>query len=315
MFSYKASLASILFTAALATNPRNSTLNESSAFDWDRVTPTPQLVYHDCYDTFQCARLEVPLDWHNTSDSRRAAIAIIKLPAAVPENDTSFAGTVVANPGGPGGSGVYQGLQSSTLLQAVIDKPNHRHYEIVWFDPRGINHSTPASECFESDLTRAAWTIENMGTGGMNGVGPGGVAKGSMAYKLALNKGFAAHCTNYENKHGPALAYVGTASVARDMVEIVDRIDEHRNSRRNNGTSSALGSDYELDKRYLANTTVPRIQYIGFSYGTVIGNYFASMFPGRVERMVLDGVLDAVDYTTGPVSIRASLGSPARCHT
>ncbi|KAK5991613.1 hypothetical protein PT974_09898 [Cladobotryum mycophilum] len=44
----------------------------------------------------------------------------------------------------------------------------------------------------------------------------------------------------------------------------------------------------------------PRLQYIGFSYGTVLGNYFASMYPGRVQRMILDGVTDAVDWTHGP---------------
>lgn len=34
----------------------------------------------------------------------------------------------------------------------------------------------------------------------------------------------------------------------------------------------------------------------GISYGTVIGSTFASMFPDRVGRMILDGVLDAEQY-------------------
>lgn len=41
----------------------------------------------------------------------------------------------------------------------------------------------------------------------------------------------------------------------------------------------------------------PMLQYLGFSYGTFLGNTFGSMFPDRVKRMVLDGVVDATDYT------------------
>lgn len=39
-----------------------------------------------------------------------------------------------------------------------------------------------------------------------------------------------------------------------------------------------------------------RLWCYGISYGTVIGTTFASMFPDRVGRMVLDGVLDAEQY-------------------
>ncbi|KAK0460830.1 TAP-like protein-domain-containing protein [Armillaria novae-zelandiae] len=39
-----------------------------------------------------------------------------------------------------------------------------------------------------------------------------------------------------------------------------------------------------------------KLQYWGFSYGTVLGATFASLFPDRIERMVLDGVVDAENY-------------------
>ncbi|CAI4216132.1 unnamed protein product [Parascedosporium putredinis] len=42
-----------------------------------------------------------------------------------------------------------------------------------------------------------------------------------------------------------------------------------------------------------------RLQYMGFSYGTLLGNTFASMFPGRVGRMIIDGVCDSEDYMAG----------------
>lgn len=39
-----------------------------------------------------------------------------------------------------------------------------------------------------------------------------------------------------------------------------------------------------------------RLWCYGISYGTVIGTTFASMFPDRVGRMILDGVLNAEQY-------------------
>ena len=35
-----------------------------------------------------------------------------------------------------------------------------------------------------------------------------------------------------------------------------------------------------------------RLTYLGFSYGSHIGNTYANLFPGRVRAMVIDGVID-----------------------
>ncbi|KAJ8516392.1 hypothetical protein ONZ45_g6288 [Pleurotus djamor] len=39
-----------------------------------------------------------------------------------------------------------------------------------------------------------------------------------------------------------------------------------------------------------------KISYWGLSYGTILGATFATLFPDRIERFILDGVLDAKDY-------------------
>lgn len=286
-------------------------------FDWANITPTRHLEYHDCFGEFKCARLEVPLDWLNETDTRTVAIAMIKLPAVVPDDDAAFGGSIFTNPGGPGGSGVgFVRAGSGHQLQSVVDKPGRRHYEIVSFDPRGVGASTPAVNCYRQNvLARDADMLEARGQGGLD--------RGlfAVSYGLALTDGVARRCQESEELLGEEiLAYVGTANVARDMVEMIDRIDQLRSSdfpepQGDGGETRETAPREELRKRHAHDGRQkgqePRLQYIGFSYGTALGNYFASMFPGRVGRLVLDGVLNIHDYAKGPVC--SSNASRATC--
>ena len=79
------------------------------------------------------------------------------------------------------------------------------------------------------------------------------------AAALQADKDFAAGC---QEMSGKILPYVDTPSVARDM----DRI------------RAALGDS--------------KLSYLGFSYGTYIGEWYAHLFPTHVRALVLDGVLD-----------------------
>jgi len=67
---------------------------------------------------------------------------------------------------------------------------------------------------------------------------------------------------------GPLLAHISTADTVRDM----DRLRE------------LLGEE--------------TITYAGLSYGTMIGQTYANMFPERVRAMMLDGIVEPVAYTT-----------------
>lgn len=251
-----------------------------AAFDWDSIDPNTDIEYHDCHGEYKCARLELPMDWlapdNSTEDDRTVAIAMIKLPAAVPTNDSSYAGPVFFNPGGPGGSGVEALLGMGPYLQSRIDKPGQKHYDIISFDPRGVGFTTPTVNCYVNDgLARSIAELESRQTFQMRS----GLYD-PLPYSLALARAFGQRCEGQD-----VLPYVGTPSVARDMVAMVDKIAAKEERR---------------------TEALPRIKYLGFSYGTVLGNAFASLFPGRVGRLVLDGVSNANDYTTGPVSYHPS---------
>jgi len=65
-----------------------------------QILPSKTLVYHPCYNGLRCARLELPLDWQNTTESAQTvAIALLKIPARVPVTDARYGGSIFINPG------------------------------------------------------------------------------------------------------------------------------------------------------------------------------------------------------------------------
>ncbi|KAF2757953.1 alpha/beta-hydrolase [Pseudovirgaria hyperparasitica] len=256
------------------TNPLSKRDDE---FNWTSIHPTPDLQYHDCYTTFKCARLQVPLDWSldaptNLTTNTSFAIAIVTLPATVPATDPSFGGTIVTNPGGPGGSGTDFGLSSSTRLQQILE--GEKHYEILSFDPRGVYRTTPTLDCYEGDVaTRLVEILQTRGVGRI-GEEPDGVRDRYLMAQAASRL-----C---EEVTANVLPHISTASVARDMVEIVDRVEELRRTETNRTA-----------------TEVPRLNLLGISYGSALGMTFSAMFPERVGKVMIDGILDIDDYTSG----------------
>jgi pimeloyl-ACP methyl ester carboxylesterase len=77
---------------------------------------------------------------------------------------------------------------------------------------------------------------------------------------------FAEGC--YESRQDTG-RFIGTPFVARDMISIVDALDQG-----------------------------PKLNFWGTSYGTVLGQVTASIFPERIGRMLIDANLKADDYAT-----------------
>ena len=66
-------------------------------------------------------------------------------------------------------------------------------------------------------------------------------------------------------------------------------------------------ADTVRDLDYLRGLVGDRqLTYLGVSYGTLIGQTYANMFPRRVRAMVLDGVVDPVAFTTSVQAVIAN---------
>lgn len=101
-----------------------------------------QLDWQNCGGGFECAALAVPLDYENPfKDS--ISISVIRLVA----NENTL-GSLVLNPGGPGGSGI----QYARAAEYVVSEQVLNNYDIVGFDPRGVGQSTPV-ECLDDVQT------------------------------------------------------------------------------------------------------------------------------------------------------------------
>lgn len=257
----------------------------TSEFDWDAVEPSLDLRYSPCYNGFQCARLLVPLDWLNTASvNETIALAIAKLPATVSSDDESFGGTLIVNPGGPGGSGVTHAIRNGHYMQNMVD--GEKHFEILSFDPRGVAHSTPTADCYSNELARTASTWQGHGFANFD------ASAENLKYQKAFATARGLQCAKPGTNGYAIQDYMSTASVAHDMVRIIDEIEKlHQHTIAQSGRKPQKPLTTK-------DTDVARLQYYGTSYGTILGNTFMSMFPGRVKRMILDGVAVAEDWMT-----------------
>jgi pimeloyl-ACP methyl ester carboxylesterase len=105
----------------------------------------PFIVWSNCTlndpDGLDCGQIQVPLD-HNKPEGERITLAIARLKAP----SESRQGSLVYNPGGPGGSGTKVVLGVAQLQNSsfpFFSSALLSHYDIIGLDPRGVGLSTP----------------------------------------------------------------------------------------------------------------------------------------------------------------------------
>ncbi|KAJ3524076.1 hypothetical protein NM688_g8626 [Phlebia brevispora] len=223
-------------------------VQENAESIWNKLPPSSvkHISWRSCYEHFYCARLGVPLDYASNG-SVQASVAMIKLPRSSRTYLLSVSTLVVTlAAGGPGTSGVNFLLSRGVRIREVLGGG----HDLISFDPRGVGRSTPRIAVFPDPAEEATWNtnsqqapLPNMTADAISRIHARALVYNAIA----------------ETRLQGAADYVGTAAVARDMLNIV----------------KAHGRTM--------------LHFWGFSYGTIIGATFAAMFPHNVGRMVLDG--------------------------
>jgi pimeloyl-ACP methyl ester carboxylesterase len=212
-----------------------------------------KLRWSSCHHSFQCTRLLVPFDYQRPA-WRRFSLPVIRLPATDPQ---ARIGSLLVNPGGPGGSGVQYALGARTQISAAV----RARFDVVGFDPRGVGGSIPAVSCLTGpELDKFFETSDTP------------VTAAQRAIVVSQSKLFARGC---EQHSGALLPYVGTANSARDMDVL----------------RAALGD--------------AKLTYLGKSYGTYLGTWYAQLFPSHVRALVLDGAVDPGESAFGMNVVQA----------
>ncbi|MCU1417389.1 MAG: alpha/beta hydrolase, partial [Schumannella sp.] len=151
------------------------------------------VTWKNCGGGMQCAELKAPVDWAKP-DGEQITLAIDRHKAA-----GTSKGSLLINPGGPGGSG-FDFAQGFTGSDGV-----YKNYDIIGFDPRGVGRSTPIV-CFTDDADRDEMIYGTYAD-------PYG-SDGWQTELAARQKKWVDACAA---NTGDLLAHIDTTSVARDM--------------------------------------------------------------------------------------------------
>lgn len=223
--------------------------NSTSTPTKEKVSPelqpfyTQVLTWTKCEDTFQCATASAPLDW---SDPSRDSIDLALIRASASSKPM---GTIFVNPGGPGGSG-YDFIRDS--LDYAVGTKLSSNYDIVGFDPRGVNNSSAVS-CYDDPAEMDAFLFDIQPDAGPVG------SDSWLDSAEKINEEFGKACLDHT---GELLGYVDTVSAARDL---------------------------DLLRAIVGD---PKLNYLGYSYGTFLGATYADLYPENTGRLVLDGAID-----------------------
>lgn len=141
----------------------------------------------------------------------------------------SSSGSGSINPGGPGGSGTSLVLRAGTQLSVIVEG----RFDIISWDPRGVNLTSPPLNCFETagdsarfvhDLDHIGLPYEARGDATFSG-NESSAAELAWTYKMeAFQRSLNGACEARGNQL--LLRSASTAFVVRDMVSILDALGE-----------------------------------------------------------------------------------------
>ncbi len=171
--------------------------------------------------SFECATIDVPLDYAKPA-GRTIELRLIKIHDSA---NTVHTGSLIMNPGGPGGSGVDLALGLSAQLSDQV----LAHFDLVGFDPRGVGLSTPVrclTDAQQDELNAASPDVRT--------------AAGFAAAKSAA----AMVARTCSSKYGNDLPQFNTVQTAMDMDQIRQAVGDSRMNYLGFSYGTELGGQY-----------------------------------------------------------------------
>lgn len=169
--------------------------------------------WSSCYQAigpnYECATVNVPMDYSKGHKGAAVQLAVVRLLAG---NPAEKIGSILLNPGGPGGSGVDFALFFGPFAGGILGPDVAAKFDIVGFDPRGVGRSTGV-KCFGN---------ENQA---VEAFAP--FAFPLTAEEEAIQQAGDALLAHQCDKRGSKIGeHMSTANVARDMDQIREALGE-----------------------------------------------------------------------------------------
>lgn len=228
-------------------------------------TPTPastaldqyisqKLNWTTCEKVAECAQLLVPIDYNNPQ-SGNLQLALIRRPARDPKLRK---GSIVVNPGGPGGSG-YDYVKSSGK---ILGPTATLIYDVVGFDPRGVSRSSPV-KCLTAEQTDRFYSSDGS---------PETDAQATQAF--LLGREFAKSC---DYSAPGLLGFLGTRESAQDLNILRAALGEKKLNYVGKSYGTFLGAEFaqrfptKVGRMVLDGAIDPNLDADGFAAGQSTG--------------------------------------------
>ncbi|KAJ6259332.1 Tripeptidyl aminopeptidase [Drechslerella dactyloides] len=267
-----------------------------------QIPASPDLKWYPCNETYQCARLSVPLNPMDPDNGLRSEIPLIKLPASP---SCEYKGMVLINAGGPGNLG-YTFLITTGKEIANATGPG---WDIVGFDPRGMGYSVPnaavglLNTTFETSRLNATDFTPEEGTAGK--LARRAVRAAGRVVRAARRAIRADHY-GVQISNRPDTWIEGFYEIGRQLNGLIQANSDEDNQAVPYMSSPNVAYDMlqiaKADARARGECADEAlVNYYGYSYGTIIGQTFLSLYPQHVGRFVLDSVIDMKDWYRGDI--------------
>ncbi|VBB80876.1 Putative protein of unknown function [Podospora comata] len=253
-------LISCLAAVGFAHNSTSDEHTEGQKYHGESLawTPCPVSPTLDGDHQLECSNLLVPMDQFNASNNGFNNEKHFNISLIRLRGKNATANGNINILLNPGGPG-GSGMSLMYRWGVDISKVVGENFHLLSFDPRGVNASTPYVKCYPTPGNKTQASRNSW-----TGTDPYNLTESSGNW-WASSIIYSQACKQTMGEHGE---YINTPQTAADMNSILDAVGQED------------------------------LYYWGFSYGTILGQTYATMYPERARRVIIDGVANEFDWFT-----------------